>query len=217
MVTPPQNNPPGSQRPGPGQSRTGGEDLRDTARHLGEDARNLGEEARTQGKEQLEQLRGTAAENLDRLAESAHAAASSLEHDDVGHLSEYVSDMASRMGQLSNALRTRSIDEVFNDLGRIARENPALFVTGSLAIGFGISRFARASQRKALQESDRAYGADDYPAQYAGATSTAARTSYSAATGGTGSSRTSTTPSGNPSHPTSGQTGTSSGTPGGIH
>lgn len=213
MVTPPQNTPPGSQRAGSG--RTGGDDIKDTARHLGE-------EARMQGKEQLEQLRGTAAENLDKLAESAHAAASTLEHDDVGHLSEYVSDVASRMGQLSNTLRTKSIDEVFHDLGRIARENPALFVTGSLAIGFGISRFARASQRKALQESERSHPeTGSYAAmQGAGTTSTGAgRSSYSPDTSAqnptaSSPSRTTTMPTGNP--PASGP-GTPSGTQGGIH
>lgn len=218
MVTPPQNTPPGSQRPGSG--RTGGDDIKDTARHLGEDARNLGEEARMQGKEQLEQLRGTAAENLDKLAESAHAAASSLEQDDVGHLSEYVSDVASRMGQLSSTLRTKSIDEVFHDLGRIARENPALFVTGSLAIGFGISRFARASQRKALQESERSYPqTGGYAATQGAGTTGAGRSSYSPDTSAhnptaSSPSRTTTTPTGNP--PASGP-GTPSGTQGGIH
>lgn len=231
MVTPPQNNPPDNQRPGTGQSRSGSDDLKDTARHLGEDARHLGEEARIQGKEQLEQLRGTAAESLDKLAESAHAAASTLQHDDVGHLSEYVSDLASRMSELSSTLRTKSVDEVFQDLGRIARENPALFVTGSLAIGFGISRFARASQGKAQHESDHYDpGTGDYAAaQNQGTTATGARSqdltgrsSYSADTGaqtftGTSPSQSTTTPSGNPPYPASGQTGTSSGTQGGIH
>lgn len=237
MVTPPQNNPPDSQRStSTGASSRSDDDVKQTARHLGEEARHLGDEARTQGKEQFEHLRGTAAQNLDKLAESAQAAASKLEQDDVGHLSEYVSDLASRMGQLSNTLRTKSIDEVFQDLGRIARENPALFVTGSLAIGFGISRFARASQRKALERDHdvmvRETGGYSATVTSGGADATGARTQGSAATkspydsGSTagdlsGAGRTASsapvTPTANPINPASSQTGTSSGTKGGIH
>ncbi|MDQ3287528.1 MAG: hypothetical protein M3Q42_04575 [Pseudomonadota bacterium] len=231
MITPPQNNPPGSQRSSTsGDQNRAGEDIKQTARHLGEEARHLGDEARVQGKEQLEQLRGTAAQNLDKLAESAQAAASKLEEDDVGHLSEYVSDVASRMGQLSDTLRTKSIDEVFRDLGRIARENPALFVTGSLAIGFGISRFARASQRKALERDHgaTAHETGGYSATIssgAGTTgarsqdSTSTRTSYDSGStagipGGTSTSSAPATPTANPMDPASSQT---PGTQGGIH
>ncbi|MBA2239022.1 MAG: hypothetical protein H0W24_10055 [Lysobacter sp.] len=229
MITPPQNNPPGGQRTASGEQNRSQDEIKQTARHLGE-------EARTQGKQQLEQLRGTAAENLDKLAESAQAAASRLQQDDIGHLSEYVSDVATRMGQLSNTLRTKSIDEVFQDIGRIARENPALFVTGSLAIGFGIARFARASQPKALERDDTmtsretggyASTVTSDSTAYAGARTGDSETPRSAydggsATGnlsgaGTGASGSPATPTANPINPASSQTGTSSGTQGGIH
>lgn len=247
MITPPQNNPPSSQRStASSDPNRSGEDIKQTARQLGEEARHLGEEAKTQGKEQLEQLRGTAAHNLDKLAESAQAAASKLEEDDVGHLSEYVSDLASRIGQLSSTLRTKSIDEVFHDVGRMARENPALFVAGSLAIGFGISRFARASQRTALEHdhdtdddtvSRETGGYSSTITSHSGMGGTGPRTQDSSAgrstagrstsgsgsaTGnlsGAGSSASSApvTPTANPINPPSSQTGTSSGTQGGIH
>ena len=132
MITPPQNPPRGGDH-GPVPP---GDRLDEEGRHP----------------EYLEGLRGTAAENLERLAEGAQAAASTLQHDDVGHLSEYVSDMATRMTTFSNTLRTSSGDEILRDVSRMARDNPALFLTGSVAIGFGLARFARASQTKALHE-----------------------------------------------------------------
>ena len=94
-----------------------------------------------------QRLRETAAGNVDRLAESVQAAASRLAQDDVGHMSQYISNLADGMGRLSGSLRDKSGDELLREVGRLARENPALFVTGSIAIGFGLGRFARASQR----------------------------------------------------------------------
>jgi hypothetical protein len=42
-------------------------------------------------------------------------------------------------------MRGKSAEEMLQQAGRLARENPALFVTGSVAVGFGLSRFLRAS------------------------------------------------------------------------
>jgi len=194
MITPPQNPPRGGDH-GPVPP---GDRLDEEARH----------------REYLEGLRGTAAENLERLAEGAQAAASTLQHDDVGHLSEYVSDMATRMTTFSNTLRTSSGDEILRDVSRMARENPALFVTGSVAIGFGLARFARASQQKAMQETvseraSRSYAESSTYSPQSGTRDYAA--TGGAAAGSTGSASTS------PANPTTNRPGTSAGPQGGIH
>ena len=218
MITPPRNTPHGgygSVSPGDSnRSGSGSEDKDRAGRGLGEEARHLGEEARTKGREELEELRGTAADNLEKLAEGAQAAASTLQRDDVGHLSEYVSELATRMTNFSSTLRTRSGDDILRDVSRMARENPALFVTGSVAIGFGLARFARASQEKAMQEStsetaSRSYAqGSTYSPQYGHRDYAAAG---GAAAGSTGSA------SANPVNPTADQPGTSAGPQGGIH
>jgi len=155
MITPPQNTPPGggygSVSPGD-SSRGGSEDMDRAGRQLGEEARHPKEEARARGREELEGLRGTAADNLEKPGEGAQAAATTLQRDDVGNLSGYLSDMAARLTHFSSTLRTSSGDEILRDVSRMARDNPALFLTGSVAIGFGLARFARASQTKALHE-----------------------------------------------------------------
>lgn len=185
------------------------------ARRLGEEARHLGDEARTTGREELEGLRGTAADNLERLAEGAQAAASTLQRDDIGHLSEYVSDMATRLTSFSSTLRTRSGDEILRDVSRMAQENPALFVTGSVAIGFGLARFARASQKKAVQESISETASRSYTESGSTYSPQSGTRDYSsiggAAAGSTGSF------GANPVNPTEDQPGTSAGPQGGIH
>lgn len=122
-----------SDRPAPGASTAG------------EAAKDVTEQLKSEGKAQVDQYRDVAADKIDTLADSVKAAASKLEGDDVGHLSGHIADMADSMGRLSDGLRNKSADEILHDVSRIARENPALFLAGSIAIGFGLTRFARAS------------------------------------------------------------------------
>ncbi len=127
-----------------------------TAGHAAEDAkakaRQAADQVKTQGKSQLEGYRETAADEIEKVAQSAKAAAQELEGQDRLGLSNYVSDMAQSMVQFSDSLRGKSVDELFQDVNRLARNNPALFLTGSVALGFGLTRFARASSKRASQE-----------------------------------------------------------------
>lgn len=125
---------------GSGHSSSGGsgQNVRDTTE-------KLAEQARTQGQEHVQQYREMAADKVDALADSVKAAASQLPDDDVAHLSQHVADMAGGLRRLSDGLREKSADEILKDVRRVARENPTLFIAGSIALGFGITRFAKAS------------------------------------------------------------------------
>lgn len=107
--------------------------------------KDVTEQLKSEGKAQVDQYRDVAADKIDTLADSVKAAASKLEGDDVGHLSGHIADMADSMTRLSDGLRNKSADEILRDVSRIARENPTLFIAGSIAVGFGLTRFARAS------------------------------------------------------------------------
>lgn len=146
MTTPPQN-PPGSgpstssASPGNAQGSGDGSQTRETAQRLAADAQD-----RT--KAEVDRARDTAARKAEALAQSARAAADALGQDDIGHMSEYITRLADGMGRFAEGLRHKSGDEIARDIGRMARENPALFVAGGVAVGFGLSRFARASQHR---------------------------------------------------------------------
>ncbi|KJH83001.1 hypothetical protein [Stutzerimonas stutzeri] len=123
--------------------------------HVAEDAkakaRQAADQVKTQGKSQLEGYRETAADELEKVAQSAKAAAEELEGQDRLGLSNYVSSMAQSMVKLSDDLRGKSVDELFQDVNQLARNNPGLFIAGSVALGFGLTRFARASSKRAAQ------------------------------------------------------------------
>jgi len=139
------------------QSTTGS-----TMGHAAEDAkakaRHAADEVKTQGKSQLEGYRETAADELEAVAQSAKAAAQELEGQDRLGLSTYVSTMAQSMVKLSDDLRGKSVDQLFQDVNRLARDNPGLFIAGSVALGFGLTRFARASSKRTSHDD---YGHQD--------------------------------------------------------
>ncbi|MFK3973026.1 hypothetical protein ACI2KS_20110 [Pseudomonas sp. NPDC087358] len=117
----------------------------DALHHLQDDARALFDSAREQGAEHLESYRESAADQIENLARSATSAAEQLQDQDTLGLSHYITDVADSLGTFAGSLRGKSADELLQQVGRLARDNPALFVTGSIALGFGLSRFLRAS------------------------------------------------------------------------
>ncbi|EWC40958.1 hypothetical protein [Stutzerimonas stutzeri] len=111
-------------------------------------AKEAGEQIKNQGKAQLDSYRGSAADELEKVAQSAKAAAAELESQDRAGLSHYVSDMAQGMVDFADNMRSKSVDELVGEVSRLARNNPALFIAGSVALGFGLTRFARASSHR---------------------------------------------------------------------
>lgn len=125
---------------GGGTSQSG-----DTKEQMREQANYAARQAADSGKAQLDRHRNTAADEIDKLAESARAAADELGNQQREGLSHYLADAAGGMHGLADNLRNKNADELLREATRMARQNPGLFIAGSIAIGLGISRFARAS------------------------------------------------------------------------
>jgi hypothetical protein len=117
-------------------------------------------EAKRQGRSRdpLETYTQTAADELEKIAEGARAAACELEEQDEPTLSSYVLDAADHLFKFADQLRGKSAEQLFHEADRLARDNPALFLAGSVAVGFGLTRFARASGRRSLQSARPAEG-----------------------------------------------------------
>lgn len=137
-----------------------------TQEHL----KNLADEAgatladvKEQGAEQYEHYRDLAAEQLDSLVEGAQSAASALEGKDSLGLSQYLAQLASGLGSFADQVRDKSAEELLHKGAQLARDNPAVFLAGSVAIGFGLSRFLRAS---ATHESNNSAPAQAAPPAY---------------------------------------------------
>lgn len=146
-----------------------------TSEKIAADAKNTLANASTQAKEQAKQKidtnKQTAASELETVAHAVRAAASDLRDNNHEGLSGYVSEIANSVSTLADGIRSKSVDELFRDIETIARRNPTLFLAGSLAIGLGVARFAKASSRRQYQSEDmnRADYNYDYDATSAGA------------------------------------------------
>ncbi|WP_201002836.1 hypothetical protein [Pseudomonas cichorii] len=114
-------------------------------------------------KEQLnapfEQYRDTAADQIDNLAQTAQSVAKEISDNDTLGLSRYISDIAQGMNDLAEKLRGKNTDELLQDAGRLARDNPLLFLCGSVALGLGLSRVLKAS----MPATDAASSTTDTP------------------------------------------------------
>jgi hypothetical protein len=120
--------------------------LKDEIRQdLGNKAREASREFADKGKEQAEALSSKAADTLEDVEAVAEAQAEELERRGWTNLSEYVRDMADGIGDLSDNLRHKSVDELVRSAADLAQRNTGLFVLGSIAIGFGLSRFVKAA------------------------------------------------------------------------
>ena len=71
------------------------------------------------------------------------------EGEGLGQLSGHINDLAGGMARLSQGLREKSADELMRDVNRIARDNPAMFIAGGVALGFTLTRLLRASSQAA--------------------------------------------------------------------
>ena len=104
------------------------------------------ERAAGQTGRRYERSADAAAGQIDEVAEGMRETADRLRSDDDGGaVSEVVAQLADGIGRLADTLRDKSADEVLRDLRGIGRRNPALFVAGSVAVGFGLARLAKAS------------------------------------------------------------------------
>lgn len=112
---------------------------------LHDDTLNPLDHTKEQDNATFDQYRDTAADQIDNLANDAQSAARQISDNDTLGLSRYVSDIAQGLNGLAEKLRGKNTDELLQDAGKLARDNPMLFIGGSVALGLGLSRLLKAS------------------------------------------------------------------------
>lgn len=177
----------------PNQSPTpkGADLVQDHLHTLKDDATAAVGDLKQQGTEQFEQYRDKAADQLEGLVEGAQSAAAAMEGHDTLGIAQGLSDVASGLGEFAERMRNKSAEELLQEGARLARQNPVLFLAGTVAVGFALSRFLRATAETDTSTAPSDDGLEAFsptPAEAYGATgpfetsipvgaSTAARTS----------------------------------------
>ncbi|MBA1242310.1 hypothetical protein [Pseudomonas japonica] len=131
----------------PNQSPTpkGADRAQDHLHNLSEEASSAVGDLKEQGTQKYEQYRDLAADQIEGLVEGAQSAASAMEGHDTLGLSQGLADVATSLGEFAERMRNKSAEELLQEGARVARENPVLFLAGTVAVGFALSRFLRAS------------------------------------------------------------------------
>ncbi len=123
---------------------------------IDKDARDAKREVGAEAREKAETGQHRLADEADALSDAIDAAASKLDDQDREGLARYARELSSNLANAAEQLKGRSVDELANDAKRLARDNPALYMLGSIAFGFGLSRFFKASAERDHHVDDKA-------------------------------------------------------------
>lgn len=138
-----------SDRTAGGSSATPNEGETQDFQHVKKDVADALGGARQHADEQFGQYRDSAADQIEALAQGAKSFVSEIEAKDTLGMSDYLTDMAESMTGLAGNLRGKSAEQLLHDAADLARSNPGLFIAGSIALGFGLSRFLKAGNTNA--------------------------------------------------------------------
>jgi transcriptional regulator of acetoin/glycerol metabolism len=127
------------------ESQTAGAASSGVMNKMKSEATGVAENAKRQGQEQFEAHKHTAADQTEKLAGVVERVAEEFKGQDQQSLAAYAGQMAGSMKSFAENLRDRSLDDVIRDTQRLARNNPTLFLMGSVAVGIALSRFFKAS------------------------------------------------------------------------
>ncbi|RMT84074.1 hypothetical protein ALP40_02369 [Pseudomonas viridiflava] len=128
-----------------GNAHTSSTAGQDHLQGLHDDSHGNAENVTQQGGAQFEQYRDSAAQQIENLAQNAESAARQMEGSDTLGISGYVTDVAQSMTRLAENLRHKNAEQLLQDARRLAKENPALFISASVALGLGLSRLLKAT------------------------------------------------------------------------
>ncbi len=118
-----------------------------------EEARNAKREMEASAREKAQSGQKYIVDGADALSDAVDAAAASLDDHDREGLARYARELSGNLADAAGHLEGRSVDELANDAKRLARNNPALFMLGSIAVGFGLSRFFKADAERDQHDS----------------------------------------------------------------
>ena len=112
------------------------------------EAAAVAQDVRRQGQEQFEARKQTAADQTEKLAGAVERISEELKDQDQESLADYAGQLAGGMRNFAESLRQRNLDELVRDTQQLARDNPTLFLMGSVAVGIALSRFLKASSQR---------------------------------------------------------------------
>jgi hypothetical protein len=139
-----------------------------SARKAAAEFKNAGSTAKREVRDKLERGKLAAGRKASETTEALDDLA--LDLSDEGHetLAQATSEIATRLAQLADYVESKSLDDLTREARSLARRSPGLMIAGGVVIGFALTRFLKASSRRADEGAES--GEDsDAPSVRAGA------------------------------------------------
>jgi hypothetical protein len=132
--------------------------LKDDVSHMAgaaaERGRHFLDAAKDQATSYADQRKNDAAQSVADLAHSLRESCRVFE--DRPHIGAFVESAAEGLDQLSETIRSRSFADIFNEVEGYMRRRPAAVGAATLAAGFLVARFIKASADNMRDEQQRA-------------------------------------------------------------
>ena len=133
---------------------------RDTIRAT---AADLASQAKEKAGEQFESGMGTARTEISGIATALRRVGEQMRQENSSSMTAGIfTAIADRAETLGNSFEGRDLDGMVNDIGRLARRNPAAFAGTAAALGFLAVRFFKSSGRTSWQDEDNSFARRDY-------------------------------------------------------
>ena len=117
---------------------------------------DLKQRIKRDGKEKIESGKRAAADQIDEIADAIDAAGLQLDQSQPT-LANYASKLADGVGGVAARLRAGSIEDLYQDVRRLATQHPAMFLLGGAAVGLAIARFMKVEGETANDSSRGTY------------------------------------------------------------
>lgn len=109
-------------------------------------AKQTAQDVQRQAQHRAEEGKDRVAKGAEDLSRAGRRAAEDLEARGERNLAEGLRFAAEKLSGLADGLHQRSANDLLRDAEELARRNPALFIGGSIALGFALSRLMKASE-----------------------------------------------------------------------
>lgn len=110
-----------------------------------EEASRVAGQAQEQARAFLAEQKDVAARHIGDVANVLHQTVNDLRQRSPGAISDYAGRAAEGLDSFATALREQDVRSLIGSAEDFARRQPALFMAGTVALGFGLARFLKSS------------------------------------------------------------------------
>jgi hypothetical protein len=129
---------------------------------LGDKLKEQAQRATAGAREVAEKGKDRIADGAQGVAQALHQASDNFRSEEHAELASYTQSIADKLDQLAGALKGRNLATLADDVTRLARRQPALFLGGAFTAGLIAARFLKSSSSQSSAARSESRGQSSY-------------------------------------------------------